>query len=712
VEIYNTLLTMLRGYLDRLSVGAGGQARARLSAAGGAAEVGVVRLSHGDPAPDGPGSVAATCPWAVTALRPVSEQPTASGSFALLPDALRSCGDGFALLVWVLPTYLDDQAVIASWVTAAGPVQLAIDGGRFAVVSARAGPLLRSPHPVRERQWCFVAVGTGANLSIAWGVLGRTGGPYQLVGPDGRAAVPVASSPLLLGARTGRDGQPGGAFDGKMARPLLMHRAPDAIGLMDVMNFGPERGLEGREVVARWGFGTPEDLDGVVDLSGAGHHGRLVNAPSLGVLGPPDNAGTSGPPGPTGPPFETAHFHTDDLDDCGWPDTHVVDVPPAARSGLYALRVKADGDEVDLPFVVRPGREVPVLLIAPTYTWQAYANLGRDPRQYPGLSHYGLHRDGSPVYITTRLKPAPALGPRARVEVDGVDSFIGDDEAGSTADASHLLMADLYANWWLERSGVEFGVITDEDLHLGGTGPLAGCRTMVLSAHPEYWTRAMLDALGSFLDRGGNLMYLGGNGLYWVTSVHPARPHLLEVRRGGGSQTSAAPWGEGSHVFDPQPGGTWGGQGRPPDRLVGVGFAGFGWDRAVGYRRAPASYGDRFGWVFEGVEAPVVGASGLNMGGAVAFEFDRHDPPLAPAGCEVLASAQPPGGGFFRSYEDGPGRAPDPLVRCDMTIRETDSGGLVFALGSVTASGCLPELHGETTDLARVCTNVLRRTLA
>jgi N,N-dimethylformamidase len=222
----------------------------------------------------------------------------------------------------------------------------------------------------------------------------------------------------------------------------------------------------------------------------------------------------------------------------------------------------------------------------------------------------------------------------------------------------------------------------------------------------------MLDTVSEFIDGGGSVMYLGGNGLYWVTSVDPSRPHLLEVRRRAGSQTSAAPPGEDGHVSDPQRGGTWAERGRPPDQLVGVGFAGFGWDRAVGYRRTEASYGERFGWVFEGVEAPVVGGAGLNMGGAVAFEFDRHDALRSPRGSEVLATARPTGGGFFRTYEDGPGRAPDPLVRCDMTIRETSEGGLVFALGSVTASGCLPDLHGRTTDLARICTNVLRRALA
>ena len=289
-----------------------------------------------------------------------------------------------------------------------------------------------------------------------------------------------------------------------------------------------------------------------------------------------------------------------------------------------------------------------MLLLVPTYTWQAYANLGRDPAQYPGLSHYAVHRDGSPVYITTRLKPAAGHRAATRVEVDGVDSFISGDEATATADASHLLMADLYANWWLERTGVEFGAITDEDLHHGGAAVLAGCRALVLSAHPEYWTEKMLQSLSDFLGRGGSAMYLGGNGLYWVTSVHPSRPHLLEVRRRAGSQTSAAPAGEDAHVFEAQPGGTWPGRGRPPDHLVGVGFAGFGWDRAVGYRRTEASYGEHFGWVFAGVEAPVVGTEGLNMGGAVAFEFDRYDPGLAPPAPRSWPPPNRPAAGFPR----------------------------------------------------------------
>lgn len=48
---------------------------------------------------------------------------------------------------------------------------------------------------------------------------------------------------------------------------------------------------------------------------------------------------------------------------------------------------------------------------------------------------------------------------------------------------------------YVPRKRLDFGVITNEDLKPGGAESLAGCRTLVLSVRPEYWTRTMLDLL-------------------------------------------------------------------------------------------------------------------------------------------------------------------------------------------------------------------------
>ena len=708
---------MLRGYLDNFEANPDTVVHARLSGINPDPAVYVLRISHADPHPLGPGFLAQEQSWPVTRLRPVTDQPTRTGSFGIVDARFTGQEDAATVVMWVLLTRLDDTSVIASWHTADGTLAVVADHGRFGLeVADDAGDagrsVLASPHDLRERVWYFLAAGFSGDdgALLAWGQAGRTGGPYLLAGRVGRTTRPRAGSPLTFGGLMQPAlAQP--ALDGKISAPCLVAGSPDPVALMDIMNWGPLAGAGADAVLAQWVFGPPGDLDQIADVSGHDRHGRLINAPALGVTGPP---GVSMPAAVAG--HDTVHFHRDDLDDCGWPPTHRIAVPADARSGIYVIRASDRDGRADLPFVVQPAANPPVLLLAPTFTWQAYGNLGRDPACYPGLSHYALHRDGSPVYVSTRLKPMPTLEPGARLEVDGLDSFAGADVVPQEAvvpeeGVTHLLMADLYVNWWLEQTGASYGVLTDATLHARGQAALTGCRTLVLSSHPEYWTRPMLDTLEAFIDGGGSVMYLGGNGLYWVTSVHPARPHLLEVRRTGGSQTWSAEPGESRHAFENQPGGIWRAQGRPPDALVGIGFADFGWDSGLPYRRTEASRKPEFAWVFDGTDADLIGTEGLNSGGAVAIEFDRYDQALAAPGCTVLASAYPERGQFFRSYEDGIGRAPDPLVRCDMTIRVTPAGGVVFSLGSIAAGGCLPVRDGRN-DLARVCTNVLGRTLA
>ncbi len=717
---------MLRGYLDQLAVSPGDALPVRLSSADPAPSVRVLKLRHSDPAPAGPGVLAQELEWVITPEREVREEQVRTGSAGVVPACFAGPVSSLTFCAWILPTRLDGTPVVAAWQTDSGVARMLLRDGHLAV-AAGEDVIVVAPEALRERCWYFVAVSLSASnseVTIAWGQLGRTGGPYMLTGRAGRAPVPSAGSAFVLGGSPDDDGQPGGCFDGKISAPALLSGRPDPIAFMDIMNWGVVAAVAEADILARWAF----ELERVVDLTAAGRDGSLLNAPSLSVTGPPPVGSDAIACPPSGPPYQTVHFHRDDLDDCHWPLTHRLAVPAEAESGFYVVRAAGRDGAADLPFVVRPSALAlalalaPVLLLAPTFTWQAYANLGRDPELYPGRSHYALHDDGSPVYISTRLKPMPGLGPAARVEVDAVDSFLADpadtgaagpaeaDAAGPAEAATHLLMADLYVRYWLEQTGADFGVITDDDLHSGGGSVLAGCRTLVLSAHPEYWTGAMLDTLGQFIDRGGNVMYLGGNGLYWVTSVHPSRPHLLEVRRWAGSQTSNAKPGERQHAFEPRPGGTWSGCGRPPDQLVSVGFAGFGYGGAIAYERTPASYEPEYAWVFEGTTGPVIGSEGLNLGGAVGFEFDRFDAALAPPGCTVLATASPGGGSFFRSYELGIGRAPDPETRCDLVIRLTPAGGLVFSLGSITASGCLPVREGRN-DVATICTNVLRATL-
>ena len=138
--------------------------------------------------------------------------------------------------------------------------------------------------------------------------------------------------------------------------------------------------------------------------------------------------------------------------------------------------------------------------------------------------------------------------------------------------AGRELSGDLYLLDWLEHEGTAYDTITDDDLHAEGAGLLAPYAGVITGGHPEYVSEEMLDALGAYLDAGGNLAYLGGNGFYWVTTVAAGAPHVLEVRRGrNGSRAWTGEPGEGYHGTG-EPGGIWVDRGRAPQALTGVGF--------------------------------------------------------------------------------------------------------------------------------------------
>ena len=44
---------------------------------------------------------------------------------------------------------------------------------------------------------------------------------------------------------------------------------------------------------------------------------------------------------------------------------------------------------------------------------------------------------------------------------------------------------------------------------------------MLTGTHPEYYSARMLDAWEDYLAPGGRVMYMGGNGFYWVICYHP-----------------------------------------------------------------------------------------------------------------------------------------------------------------------------------------------
>ena len=185
--------------------------------------------------------------------------------------------------------------------------------------------------------------------------------------------------------------------------------------------------------------------------------------------------------------------------------------PANLRSGVYAARLRAGNHEDYIPFYVRPKKGTTGARIAyliPTFNYLAYANYNS---RIPGLlSLYDHHSDGSGVAYASRRMPLLDMRPK-----------LAKERSTTGKPFARHLSADLYFVDWMEAQGHAYDVITDDDLAREGAELLAPYKVVVTGSHPQYTSENMLDALETYLNGGGRLMYLGGNGFYWVTSQSP-----------------------------------------------------------------------------------------------------------------------------------------------------------------------------------------------
>jgi N,N-dimethylformamidase len=323
------------------------------------------------------------------------------------------------------------------------------------------------------------------------------------------------------------------------------------------------------------------------------------------------------------------------------------------------------------------------------------------------LSLYDKHLDRSGVCYGSRLRPILTMRPDYKEAVQSMGK-------GSP----HQFPADLWITYWMEMKGFQYDIITDEDLHWEGTSILEPYKVIVTGTHPEYWTAQMLDAMELYLNSGGRLMYMGGNGFYWVTSTNSCRPQTFEVRRWGGTQAWRSPPGEYYHNTTGDLGGLWKNRGRAPQKLVGIGFTSQGWASNRPYLRLKDSFDQRAAFIFEGIERDEVIGDFDNLDqerSAAGYEFDRLDYSLGtPRSTLLLATAN----GFSDGYQfvveeldtsdSKQGGSVNDRVRADMTYLEYENQGAVFCTGSVTWSGCLSYNNFEN-NVSRITENVLRK---
>ncbi|MBP0463066.1 N,N-dimethylformamidase large subunit [Roseomonas sp. PWR1] len=718
----------ITGYLDRFSHRPGERFEARVSLREpGPARARLVRVISGDPNPEGPGLRFEDLSQRFDHVFEGRSQPIRRGSHALIARPPRR-GAGpctwTALLRVVAPPRApaalisEEQPGLAVTILVGAEgasAEIAFGGEVHRIATGARWPLRRwmrvwlSADPASGRIVLGQQAIDGTRPTVA------TATVPGLVLPDGGGR-------LLVAARDAA--APRDHVTGKVEDPAILAGFQEAWPQPDAQLSPATPGL-----LAGWDFSRDIPTQRVLDIGPQSCDGVLVNVPTRAMVG----ARWSGAEmcwrhAPRD--YGAIQFNADDLGDCGWGTDFTFTVPQDLRSGAYAFHITCAGGEDWLPFYVLPPRgtsTAPVAFLASTFTYQAYANHARgnadaaykarvaawgayphNPDDYPiyGRSTYNRHPDNSGIAFSSRLRPILTMRP-------GFLTF--NDQRGS---GLRHYPADTHILAWLEARGIAFDVITDEDVHEEGEALLANYRVVMTGSHPEYHTRATLDALASYTRERGRMMYLGGNGFYWRIAVTQTLPGILELRRAeGGIRAWAAEPGEYYHQTDGAYGGLWRRNGRPPQMLAGVGFSGQGLFEGTHYRLLPAARDPRHAWIFEGVEGETFGGYGLSGGGAAGFELDRADVALGtPEDTAILARSEDPPASFVTVPEEllshvntVTGEKADALKRAEIVIFETPGGGAVFATGSITWCGSLWQAGAFQGPVSRIMENVLRR---
>jgi N,N-dimethylformamidase len=371
--------------------------------------------------------------------------------------------------------------------------------------------------------------------------------------------------------------------------------------------------------------------------------------------------------------------------------THKQYVPGPERSGLYYFHASTpSGRRFAFPWVVAPAKpSAPIAVLCNNITWNAYNNFGGRsnyinadrlpdtpivnsrlelPRYTDAESHTWGHAEYAPLSFE-RPEPLNDIDPGEKI-TDAVEGRM----------ACHVAPAEWRTLGWLEREGFAHDVYAETQLH-SGVLDLSAYKVLLLSVHPEYWTRRMYDRVKRWVfEEGGKLLYLGGNGLNCEVELRPDDTMLVH----NGQITTLWPKGMGGKES------RFAMRHESEANLLGVVFDPAGAMTGAPYRCVDASH-----WVFQGTglkDGDVFGEKSLHRrcpGGASGHETDK-----------VSASSPKNVHRLARGMNDDDGGA-------DMVIFDTPSGGAVFSTGSINYACSLP----VDENISKLTANVVRRFL-
>ena len=531
-------------------------------------------------------------------------QPIHPGSSIAIPRGLtpKELENGFSLECWIRPWSLNRPQAIMAQSTTNNPCGFGLfldSKGKvvFKVTTKDATDetgefkTLEAKEPLKKHQWYHLVATWKAGKSSLWidGELQETA-----VELDAQTSLSLPQVPLRLGAAGAAD-EAKLLADIDLAMPVVYGEILDEKAIAARFAEGGQNIPSGNSLLGAWPL-DEEAGDSIHDASGHAREGQIINSGTWMIGGPSFESEKVPRFGDYDPVEDASRGHgirlaSDDLYDCHWKVSHEFTLPKDSPSGVYVahFQYQWEGTAKDyfVTFIVRPtlrsktaSEKSPILVLCSTNTWIAY-NSSPFPSQEnhaywsiggvksaSGAPHYSCyvdHRAGQPAFQHGLNIPWPGAGP---------EMLFSPKHVGY----SQQLRIERFAHCWLEREGFAYDVISDSDLD-ENPSLVDGYQVVLISGHSEYWSARAYQAIESHLNRGGKLVVLSGNTMFWRVDYNRSRS-MMECRkkelnsdkRGGTAWYLGwgRPVGELFHSSDKKRGGLLRQCGMPAYRLIGL----------------------------------------------------------------------------------------------------------------------------------------------
>ncbi len=365
---------------------------------------------------------------------------------------------------------------------------------------------------------------------------------------------------------------------------------------------------------------------------------------------------------------------------------HKQFVEAPEHSGLYYFHAKGEsGAFFSFPWIVAPTKPTcDIAVLASDINWNAYNSFGGrsnyiHPDKFPPTptinARLELKRYTDPDHINYDCEDYAPLSFDRPEPINHIPENIEITDPIAGRAACHVAPAEWRFLGWLEREKFDHDLYSETQFHRNAFN-LDAYKVLIITTHPEYWTRNMYQTLKKWVyEGGGKLMYLGGNGLNCEVEI--LENNTMKVKNGDARKMEKGKKESRFHLYN-----------ESEANLLGIVFSNEGIMTAAPYEVVNSNH-----WIFSGTglkKGDLFGKESLHEripGGASGHETDKTSS-SSPENVEIVARGTNPDGGG-----------------AEMVYYNTPSGGEVFSVGSITypASILIDEKISQITG------NVIRR---